>query len=88
MIIYEIKNKINGKSYIGQHSSNEDFVVNDNKTIVSDSIVSSADIRFPKKTKTYDSKVIKIETTVTKMGYKQKNILDKVIEVLKKHEKQ
>lgn len=23
MIIYEIKNKINGKIYIGQHSSNE-----------------------------------------------------------------
>jgi hypothetical protein len=34
------------------------------------------------------SETIKTETTVTKMGDKQKNILDKVMDVLKKHEKQ
>lgn len=34
------------------------------------------------------SETIKTETTVTKMGDKQKNILDKVMNVLKKHEKQ
>jgi hypothetical protein len=35
-----------------------------------------------------DNKIITTETTVTKISDKQKNILGKVYEVVKKHEKQ
>jgi hypothetical protein len=39
-------------------------------------------------TRTNTNKTIKTETTVTKISDKHQNILDKVMDVLKKHEKQ
>lgn len=58
------------------------------RPIMSDSVMVSAMVREPEVKQTNDSKIIKTETTVTKLGDKQKNILGKVYEVLKKHEKQ
>lgn len=62
--------------------------VGGSRPIMSDSVMVSAEVRYPETRETHDSKVIKTETTVTKLGDKQKNILGKVYEVLKKHEKQ
>lgn len=59
---------------------------NSNDYNISDTVmVSTASSQMMKRINT--SKTIKTETTVTKIGDKQKNILDKVMNVLKKHEK-
>ena len=55
---------------------------------IRDSVMVSAMVREPEVRTTHDSKIVMTETTVTKLGDKQKNILGKVYEVLKKHEKQ
>jgi len=54
-----------------------------NDTLVVASAVMEPEIRVVEK-----NKIIQTETTVTKMGDKQKTILDNVNEVLKKHEKE
>lgn len=52
-----------------------------------DSIIVLAKDRQPEVITVHDSKIIKTETTVTKIGNKQKNVLTKIYNVLKKHEK-
>jgi Tfp pilus assembly protein PilV len=53
-----------------------------------DTIMVAAMVREPDNREIVNSKTIKTETTVTKMGGKQKKILNNVYEVLKKHEKE
>jgi hypothetical protein len=68
-------------------NDNVNPIVLENNYNISDTVmVSTASAQMVTRTNT--SKTIKTETTVTKIGDKQKNILDKVMNVLKKHEKQ
>jgi hypothetical protein len=60
---------------------------NSNEYTISDTVmVSTASAKMVTRTNT--NKTIKTETTVTKISDKHQNILDKVMDVLKKHEKQ
>jgi hypothetical protein len=68
-------------------NNNVNPIVLENNYDISDTVmVSTASAQMVARTNT--SKTIKTETTVTKIGDKHQNILDKVMDVLKKHEKQ
>jgi hypothetical protein len=65
----------------------EDRASGGGRPYTNDSVVVLAKDRQPEIITVHDSKIIKTETTVTKIGNKQKNVLTKIYNVLKKHEK-
>jgi hypothetical protein len=65
----------------------EDRAAGGGRPYINDSIIVLAKDRQPETITVHDSKIIKTETTVTKIGDKQKNVLTKIYDVLKKHEK-
>lgn len=97
MIIKKMLDSLNGfkpevvKKTSVKETRDEPLVEHRSYSIVrhpEDSLVVLASVREPEVRTIHNNKVIKTETTVTKMGDKHKTILDKVYKVLEKHDKQ